>query len=92
MVDELPTLRPDKPFIPTDNSSFITFNTLAMFLFLLTRDGKDKTPEADGIRNASLGHWEKMNEAERTLAIQIWQHLFNLEPYAVPGPEPRSPG
>jgi len=48
-------------------------------LHLLNREGKEDSPEADAIRDATDTHWEALSESERDRIRNLSEDLYSLQ-------------
>ena len=74
----------------TMNPNYLAVVRGARELHQLLAAGKDDSPEADAIRDATDGPWEALSEVERNRVRHLSEDLYSLvEP--PPAPQPMNP-
>ena len=74
----------------TMNPNYLTMVRGTRELHQLLAAGKDDSPEADALRDATDGPWEALSELERTRLGNLSEDLYSLvEP--PPAPQPMNP-
>ncbi len=80
---------PPQPF--TMNPSYLAMVRGVRELHMLIAEGKDDSPEADAIRDATDSPWESLSEIERRRVRNLSEDLYSMhEPAAAEMPNPQA--
>jgi tetratricopeptide (TPR) repeat protein len=71
--------------------NYLTFIRGIRELHRLAIEGRDESPEADAIRDATDGPWEALSEAERKRLIGLSEDLYSISEPSAEGPQVMNP-
>ena len=71
----------------TMNPNYLAMVRGVRELHVLMSEGKDDSPEADAIRDATDAPWESLSEIERRRVRNLSEDLYSLHEPAAPAPQ-----